>query len=174
MAETRLLRPVNPTVYTRPDRRSAGVASALLERSVEDMRSRGMEISLLFAARIPFYERLGWRDPAIAEYRRAVAIAPGYADAHSNLGVALAESGRLREALPHLAVEGGPGVAYTDGLLATKRGKMALTLSTWPPRDDAEPSHWHRMSDTIDNLDEASVLNAYEFAWQLLQEVDRA
>ena len=25
------------------------------------MRARGMEISLLFAARIPFYERLGWR-----------------------------------------------------------------------------------------------------------------
>jgi len=33
----------------------------LLERSVEDMRARGMEISLLFAARIPFYEQLGWR-----------------------------------------------------------------------------------------------------------------
>lgn len=49
------------TVYTRPDRRGAGIASALLERSVEDMRARGMEISLLFAARIPFYERLGWR-----------------------------------------------------------------------------------------------------------------
>jgi Flp pilus assembly protein TadD len=48
------------------------------------------------------YEMLGWRDPAIAEYRRAVAIAPAYADAHSNLGVALAESGRLGEALPHL------------------------------------------------------------------------
>ncbi|MGD2040432.1 MAG: M28 family peptidase [Anaerolineae bacterium] len=87
---------------------------------------------------------------------------------------ALALARQAREALPHLAVEGGPGVAYTDGLLATKRGKMALTLSTWPPRDDAEPSHWHRMSDTIDNLDEASVLDAYEFAWQLLQEVDRA
>jgi len=49
------------TVYTRPDRRGAGIASAVLERSVEDMRARGMELSLLFAARIPFYERLGWR-----------------------------------------------------------------------------------------------------------------
>jgi GNAT superfamily N-acetyltransferase len=49
------------TVYTRSDRRGAGIASALLERSVEEMRARGMEISLLFAARIPFYERLGWR-----------------------------------------------------------------------------------------------------------------
>jgi GNAT superfamily N-acetyltransferase len=48
------------SVYTRPDRREAGVASTLLERSVDDMRARGMEISLLFAARIPFYERLGW------------------------------------------------------------------------------------------------------------------
>jgi len=49
------------SVYTRPDQREGGIASALLERSVEDMRARGMEISLLFAARIPFYERLGWR-----------------------------------------------------------------------------------------------------------------
>jgi len=49
------------TVYTRPDRRGAGVASAVLERCVQDMRARGMEISLLFAARTRFYQRLGWR-----------------------------------------------------------------------------------------------------------------
>jgi tetratricopeptide (TPR) repeat protein len=47
------------------------------------------------------YDRLGWRDAAIAEYRLAVAIFPDYADAHSNLGVALAEAGRLDEALGH-------------------------------------------------------------------------
>jgi GNAT superfamily N-acetyltransferase len=49
------------SVFTRPERRGAGLASRLLERAVADMRSRGMELSLLFAARIPFYERLGWR-----------------------------------------------------------------------------------------------------------------
>jgi GNAT superfamily N-acetyltransferase len=48
------------SVYTRPDRRQQGIASALLQRSVADMRERGMELSLLFAERIPFYSGLGW------------------------------------------------------------------------------------------------------------------
>lgn len=49
------------SVYTRPESRATGVASALLERAVADMRARGMELSLLFAIRLAFYERLGWR-----------------------------------------------------------------------------------------------------------------
>jgi GNAT superfamily N-acetyltransferase len=65
------------TVYTRPDRRGAGIASALLERSVEDMCARGMEISLLFAVRIPFYEQLGWRSwPVRRDLLRRNAGAP--------------------------------------------------------------------------------------------------
>jgi GNAT superfamily N-acetyltransferase len=65
------------TVYTRSDRRGEGVASAVLERSIEDMRARGMEISLLFAARTGFYERLGWRSwPMRRELLRRSAGAP--------------------------------------------------------------------------------------------------
>lgn len=48
------------SVYTRDDARGKGVASRLLERAVRDMRERGMELSLLFAARMPFYRHLGW------------------------------------------------------------------------------------------------------------------
>jgi GNAT superfamily N-acetyltransferase len=49
------------SVFTRADRRKTGVSSALLARAVEDMRERGMAVSLLFAARIAWYESLGWR-----------------------------------------------------------------------------------------------------------------
>lgn len=85
---------------------------------------------------------------------------------------ALEMARRTRDALPHLPVNEGAGVAYTDGLLATKRGQQALTLGTRPAAD--QTAHWHRMSDTIDNLDEESVLRVYEFTWQLLQQLDRA
>lgn len=66
------------TVYTRSDRRGAGVASAVLERSIEDMRARGMEISLLFAARTRFYERLGWRSWPMRRdlLRRSAGVTP--------------------------------------------------------------------------------------------------
>jgi GNAT superfamily N-acetyltransferase len=49
------------SVFTREDRRRTGAASALLARAVEAMRERGMALSLLFAARIAWYESLGWR-----------------------------------------------------------------------------------------------------------------
>jgi GNAT superfamily N-acetyltransferase len=49
------------SVFTREDRRKTGVSSALLARAVEAMRERGMALSLLFAARIAWYESLGWR-----------------------------------------------------------------------------------------------------------------
>jgi GNAT superfamily N-acetyltransferase len=48
------------TVFTTPDARKGGIASALLGRAIAAMRSRGMELSLLFSQRHSFYERLGW------------------------------------------------------------------------------------------------------------------
>lgn len=48
------------SVFTSEAARGSGVASALLEAALADMRARGMEISLLFAARHAFYTRLGW------------------------------------------------------------------------------------------------------------------
>jgi GNAT superfamily N-acetyltransferase len=49
------------SVFTLPDYRRGGIAGALLDRAVRAMPSSGFEISLLFAARIPWYTRLGWR-----------------------------------------------------------------------------------------------------------------
>lgn len=48
------------SVFTREAVRGSGVSSALLEAALADMRARGMELSLLFAARHAFYARLGW------------------------------------------------------------------------------------------------------------------
>jgi GNAT superfamily N-acetyltransferase len=48
------------SVFTLPDHRRSGVAGALLDHAVEAMSRSGLEISLLFAARIPWYTRLGW------------------------------------------------------------------------------------------------------------------
>jgi GNAT superfamily N-acetyltransferase len=49
------------SVFTLPDHRRTGIAGALLDHAVEAMSRSGLEISLLFAARIPWYTRLGWR-----------------------------------------------------------------------------------------------------------------
>ena len=49
------------SVFTLPDHRRSGIAGALLDHAVEAMSRSGLEISLLFAARIPWYTRLGWR-----------------------------------------------------------------------------------------------------------------
>ncbi len=49
------------SVFTLPDYRRDGLAGSLLERAVEAMSASGCELSLLFAARIAWYTRLGWR-----------------------------------------------------------------------------------------------------------------
>lgn len=48
------------SVFTRPEARGGGVASAMLERALAEMRARGLELSVLFASRHAFYGRLGW------------------------------------------------------------------------------------------------------------------
>ncbi|MEB2346780.1 MAG: GNAT family N-acetyltransferase [Deltaproteobacteria bacterium] len=49
------------SVFTHPEVRGSGVASALLERAIAEMQARGLELSLLFATRHGFYGRLGWQ-----------------------------------------------------------------------------------------------------------------
>jgi hypothetical protein len=49
------------SVFTLPDYRRRGIAEALLARAAGAMSASGFELSLLFAARIPWYTRLGWR-----------------------------------------------------------------------------------------------------------------
>lgn len=48
------------SVFTRPEARSRGFASALLERARAEMTGRGLELGLLFASLHRFYGALGW------------------------------------------------------------------------------------------------------------------
>jgi GNAT superfamily N-acetyltransferase len=69
------------SVFTHPEHRRGGIAGALLDRAVEAMGRAGMELSLLFTGRIPWYTRLGWRSWAVTrtllERREGAARASG-------------------------------------------------------------------------------------------------
>ena len=45
---------------------------------------------------------MGHREEAVAHLAQALRLKPGYAEAHYNLGMALAQTGRVAEAIEHL------------------------------------------------------------------------
>jgi predicted N-acetyltransferase YhbS len=49
------------SVFTAPGHRRTGTASELLRRAIAAMQARGMELSLLVAARLEWYGALGWK-----------------------------------------------------------------------------------------------------------------
>jgi tetratricopeptide (TPR) repeat protein len=62
---------------------------------------------------------------AIGHFQAALRIQPDYADAHYNLGVALANSGRVPEAIQHLeAAERLKPDAELEQLIKKMRGGM--------------------------------------------------
>ena len=77
-----------------------------------------------------------------------------------------------RQELPELEVIEMHGIAYTDATAATKLGRRAITLVANPPKGTHESTHWHQMSDTIDNIDPNTLYDALKFTWQLLQIID--
>ena len=48
------------SVFTHPDHRKLGVASSVLVAAMQDVSGRGMELGLLFAGPVGFYESHGW------------------------------------------------------------------------------------------------------------------
>ncbi|NNL68012.1 MAG: GNAT family N-acetyltransferase [Myxococcales bacterium] len=48
------------SVFTHPDHRKLGVASSVLTAAMADLSGRGMELGLLFAGPVGFYESHGW------------------------------------------------------------------------------------------------------------------
>lgn len=88
---------------------------------------------------------------------------------------------RVGASLPNLQGTKQAGPACSGAALATKRGRIALTVSAAPARDGTGisqngqgPTRWHTMSDTWDGIDPQSLADVHAFAWQLLQEVDRS
>ena len=85
---------------------------------------------------------------------------------------ALALARRATAALDEVQVAERVGIAYTDALAATRRGLVALTVVALPVRDEEAGTHWHQMSDTVDQLDPGSLADVCAFAWQVLHETD--
>jgi GNAT superfamily N-acetyltransferase len=92
------------SVFTHESARGRGVSSEVLEATAEDMRARGMLVSLLFAARRAFYGRLGWRSHATRRLlvSRADANAGGAAGAAGGVEVAPFDPARDLEAVAAL------------------------------------------------------------------------
>jgi hypothetical protein len=87
---------------------------------------------------------------------------------------ALALARSAAAALPELAVREQVGLAYTDALVATKRGLIAFALNALPDPGSGVTVPWHQMSDTLEHVDPHSVASACAFAWQVLHEIDRS
>lgn len=64
------------------------------------------------------------------------------------------------------------GIAYTDALVATRRGLIALTINAFLKPEKNEEMHWHQMSDTYDHVDPQALSNAVAFTWKVLETID--
>jgi len=84
----------------------------------------------------------------------------------------LALARRAAYELPKLKMHGQVGIAYTDALVATKRGLVALTLNTLPSPLTNDNLHWHRTSDTLAHVDPDALADTHVVVWQLLQQID--
>ncbi len=78
----------------------------------------------------------GQTDEAIAHYRRAEELEPGFAGVHSNLGVALLRAGRIDEAIGELerAQQIGPGDVETHnnlGMALRRAGRLTEAIDQY-------------------------------------------
>ncbi len=96
--------------------------------------------------------------------------ADGLVRKHRTHPRALAVARAAHGALPGLVVKERTGIAYTDALVATKRGLAALTIVALAPRGGE--THWHQVSDRPEHVEERCLEDACAFAWQILQQLD--
>ncbi len=84
---------------------------------------------------------------------------------------ALELAARASQALPEIEVKSLPGLAYTDALLATRRGLVALTIAFVP--EAGINAHWHQRSDTHEHIETSALEDARRFTWEILQQIDQ-
>jgi len=75
-------------------------------------------------------------------------------------------------ALPEIPTTEQVGLAYTDALVATQRGLIALTLCSVSTAGGESAAHWHQMSDTPQFVSPQALENTQQFVWHILQVVD--
>ena len=91
-------------------------------------------------------EGQGRRVEAAAAYRRALALDPGHASAHTNLAAMLAHDGHAAEALTHFAeaarvAPDDPDVHNNLGGVLAQMGQLNRARAEWLAAIDLEPSH---------------------------------
>jgi hypothetical protein len=170
---------------------ASGVAAALtLARKLTKSPLQGTEVHLLFTG----CEEVGARGMAAYLNQHARELGPetlyivldevglgalkyltkdGLLLKHPTHPRALQAAREAAQALPELKIQEGPGIAYTDALQATRRGLIALTVCTVPEAGSGVESHWHRMSDTLENVRLSDIENCLSFVWTLLQQCDQ-
>jgi hypothetical protein len=80
---------------------------------------------------------------------------------------------RIAAERPELRAFEHVGLAYTDAAVVLKRGFRGFTIDALP-RDEPGGSHWHQMTDTVDKIEPDCLRRVHEFAWEMLQRLDRA
>jgi len=95
-------------------------------------------------------DELNRPDESILAYRRAIALAPGYADAHYNLALAYERKGERRRALTHWQVyvrldKGGPWADHARGQIRKLLSREKLSIAHRSPGFQPVP----RRSETL-------------------------
>ena len=60
--------------------------------------------------------------------------------------------------------------AYTEGAIGGKHGYRVLTLSSFA--EDSRLTEWHRLTDTVENMDPEVLERSEAFLWELLHMID--
>lgn len=75
--------------------------------------------------------------------------------------------------LPQARVEERQGLAYTDALVATRRGLQALSVCAVPAPGGEQDAHWHQLSDLPECIDPGAIGEAILFATHVLAVADQ-
>ena len=84
----------------------------------------------------------------------------------------LAMARRVAAALPELGVYERVSQAFSDATFGYKMRLKALSLGTGP-RSPASPIYRHTLSDTVEHIEPAALLDTHRYVWALLETIDQ-